>query len=119
MNRYKAGESERSGPHRRVEGILDDMGISYMSEEPFPPYKIDILLPEFWVAIEVDGPFHSKNKDRIRDQFILEYFYLPIMRINAKKWLQREWLKKEITEFIEEWAETSEERKQECRKHRP
>lgn len=119
MKKYKAGDVERSGPHRRIEGILDDMGLSYMSEERFLPYQVDILLPEFWVAIEVDGPFHSKSKDAIRDRFILEYYKVPIMRINAKRWLGKDIIKKEIIEFIEEWAETSEERKEECRKHRP
>src|SRR5688572_7405493 len=114
MSFYRAGEKQRSGPHRRIEAILDEMGLSYLSEEPFPPYVVDILLPEFWVAIEVDGPFHSKTKDKIRDAWILEYFNIPIMRINSKIWQQKDFIKKQIIEFLEDWADSSELRKQEA-----
>jgi very-short-patch-repair endonuclease len=111
MKPYKAGDTERSKPHRRIENILDQMGLNYLSEFKFPPYIVDIYLPEWHLAIEVDGPFHSKGKDYVRDRYILEFDGVPILRINATIWNSTTKLKAMILKFIEDNAVEVEERK--------
>lgn len=93
---------ERSGPHKRVEKILDNMGIAYMSEYPMPPYILDIFLTEWKLCIEVDGPLHSKKRDSIRDQWLLEARGVHTLRINAKIWQSSQSIQSKILSFIEE-----------------
>lgn len=102
---------ERSGPHRRVEKILDEMNVSYLSEYPFPPYTVDIYLPEWRIGIEVDGPLHSKAKDKVRDNYLDAWYQVPILRIDAKRWHKSKNIEEQILAFIEEHADTAEERK--------
>lgn len=102
---------KRSGPARRVESILDEMDISYEPEQEFPPYAVDIYLTEWHVAIEVDGPFHTKPKDRVRDRYLEKWYALPVRRLNSTRWQQKGKIKQLITDFIELHAETAAERK--------
>lgn len=101
----------RSGPHRRVEQILDKIGISYISEHPFPPYTVDIYLPEWRIACEIDGPLHSKAKDKVRDNYLEAWYLLPVLRISAKVWQNSNKIEKQILAFIEQYAESSDDRK--------
>lgn len=106
-----ATPSQRSGPHRRVEKILDGMDINYSSEEGFPPYTLDIYLPEWHLAIEVDGPAHSVKKDEVRDRWFLEFHGIPTLRLDATLWFRTATIEAKIIAFIEEHADTVEERK--------
>lgn len=103
--------SERSGPHRRVEAILDEMDINYSSEERFVPYTLDIYLPEWHLAIEIDGPGHSVKRDGVRDKWFLEAHGIPTLRLDAKIWQGKNPIKERIIQFIEEHAETVDSRK--------
>lgn len=103
--------SQRSGPHRRVEQILDTMGISYISEHPFPPYTVDIYLPEWRLGIEIDGPLHSKAKDKVRDNYLDAWYQVPILRLDAKRWHKRTNIQSQIVAFIELHAESTDDRK--------
>lgn len=105
------GETQRSGPHRRVEKILDKMGISYISEYPFPPYTVDVYLPEWRLCIEIDGPLHSKAKDKVRDNYLEAWYLLPVLRISAKIWQSSKKIEEQITVFIEEQCESTDDRK--------
>lgn len=104
---------ERSRPHRRVENILNDMGVSFMSEVAyFPPYKLDIFLPKYHLCIEVDGPYHLRKHDKTRDEWMRQRYGIETMRIKAKgKWLSQGKLEKDIKDFIVEWQNDIEERK--------
>lgn len=105
--------SWRSNPHRRVEKALQKMGVSYISEnEDFPPYTLDLYLNDFHLCIEVDGPKHSTKKDTVRDQWILERYGIPTLRIKTKgSWQNQLKLEKEILAFLEEYADSYKERK--------
>lgn len=103
--------SERSGYHRRVERILDEMKLNYMSEEPFPPYKVDILLTAAWAAIEVDGPFHKAKHDKVRDQYLLEHYKLPILRLKQKVLTRKSYIEEEVMKFFETHLDSAPERK--------
>ena len=101
----------RSGPHRRVEKILDSMGISYLSEQSFPPYTVDIYLPEWRLAIEVDGPLHSKPKDKVRDNYLNAWHQVPVLRLDAKRWHKSKNIEEQIIACIELHAESTDDRK--------
>lgn len=111
--------SARSGPHRRVERLLDEMDINYSSEERFIPYTLDIYLPEWHLAVEIDGPMHSKTKDATRDRWFLEAHGIPTLRLDAKIWQNKESIKTKIIMFIEEHADTVEIRKDASRQRPP
>ena len=107
-------ERERTGPHRRVEKILDEMGVSYISEYmAFAPYKVDIYLPEFHAVIEIDGMGHSRRLDRDRDLYIENVYHAPTLRINAtstklgQESMRVDTLRPTILDFIEKWATTA------------
>jgi very-short-patch-repair endonuclease len=99
--------------------MLDVLEINYLSEQPFPPYTVDVYLPEWHLGLEIDGPFHQKSRDESRDKFIEVYFGLPILRFNvANGWVTRSRLKEEVTAFIEKHEATTEERKALARSRR-
>jgi very-short-patch-repair endonuclease len=64
-------DKELSGPHRLVLSYLRKNGISVVSEYPITvkghTYRLDCFLPDYLVAVEVDGPQHSRKKDQTRD----------------------------------------------------
>ena len=106
---------ERSKPHRRVESYLDESGISYLSEQEFSPYTVDIYLPEWHLGIEVDGPFHTKTKDKIRDQWLEERYGLLLIRLDMKFWRSKQYINDNILAFIEKYADTCIDRKSQWR----
>jgi very-short-patch-repair endonuclease len=101
----------RSKPHRRIESILEEMNINFDSEKPFPPYSVDIYLPEWHLGIEADGPYHSKNKDKGRDTWLNERFGLILLRIDVKIWHNKRYIQDKIIEFIENNSDSLTERK--------
>ena len=70
--------------HKRVMNSLEAKGIECMEEVPFPPYTVDIYVPAFHIAVEVDGPQHSEKKDTKRDNYLLWTYKLWIFRISDK-----------------------------------
>jgi very-short-patch-repair endonuclease len=110
-------DSERTRPHRRVEQCLDDMGISYMSEYDFPPYRVDVYLPEWHLGVEIDGPYHNKKRDNVRDLWLFQWLGLKMLRIDAVKWKSKDKLKLILLKFIEEQCGEAEERKALWRSH--
>lgn len=101
----------RSKPHRQVEKHLQKIGLSYLSEKDFPPYIVDIYLPEWHIGIEIDGPFHSKNKDKVRDKYLMIHYGLPVIRFGLPEITFKN-LEPKITAFIEEHEPTAWDRKE-------
>lgn len=102
--------SQRSKPHRHVEQVLNSMKVSFMSEvAEFPPYTLDIYLPELHSCIEIDGSGHYPKKDNKRDEYLLETFGIDTFRIKAKgAWSNQELLKNNILAFMIETSQTYE-----------
>lgn len=87
------------------------MGLNFVSEFPeFPPYQLDVYLPEWHLAIEIDGPYHLRKHDIVRDNWMRERYGVETLRI--KSFLTKEKTTKTILEFIEQHADTTETRKQ-------
>jgi very-short-patch-repair endonuclease len=103
----------RSNPHRHVEKVLEKLQIMFFSEHSeFPPYRVDTYLPDYHLAVETDGPQHSPNKDAVRDQWLLERYYLPTLRIKTKgPWQKFAKIEQQVIAFLEEHQDTVEERK--------
>lgn len=106
---------ERSGAHRKVEEIVKDMGLSFMSEQHFSPYTVDIYLPEWHIAVEIDGPLHVQSKDEKKDEYLLQEFALPVLRINTKRAFRIESIEDRILEFIDLNCENVDVRKEKWR----
>lgn len=105
-------EVSLSKQHRRVLKRLDELQISYIAEYPLGQYSLDIYLPEWHAAIEVDGPFHSPRRDALRDQRLFERFGVKTYRIDTRKpgWYRR--LEFFMREVIEDAARDADERRQ-------
>lgn len=90
-------------PHKRALAILDQHRISYEVEKQFGTKYVDIYLPDFGVAIEIDGPFHNKRRDAQRDAYLFEQYGLRIVRIQVKTgWINV--LKDELERLFSECA---------------
>lgn len=104
----------RSRPHRKVESVLEELGISFFTEhDEFPPYRLDNYLPEFHLAVETDGPSHSARKDQVRDEWLKQRYGIETLRIKTKgAWSSKAKLEATIMAFIREHSDTVKERKQ-------
>jgi len=105
--------------HRDLIKRLEGRGLSVMEEIPFPPYTVDIYLPDFHAAVEVDGPQHSAVADSQRDNALWDVYYLPVFRIGtgevSKTWL---WLP-HLQVFLERHRATRHDRWEECKVKTP
>lgn len=101
--------SERSGIHRQVERYLEREHLNFVSEAQFPPYQVDIYLPEWHLAVEIDGPFHLQKHDRFRDQVLRDTYGLLVLRIGYKH-LSRDKVMRAVKQFIEQNADSTQRR---------
>lgn len=69
--------------HRIVARWLDEMGIQWTEEYPAAQYSIDLFLNETRQAVELDGPYHNKVKDRIRDENLAKCCGISTVRIKV------------------------------------
>lgn len=80
-----------SGPpvnqyHRQVCQWLRELGIPYVEEFAVEPYSVDIYLPELRRAVEVDGPWHRRGRDLVRDEVIgLEGIEVVRVKVGTRK----------------------------------
>ena len=47
-----------------------DTGIGANPQEDFPPYVVDVYVPDLQLAIEIDGPLHLSKRDKKRDEIL-------------------------------------------------
>lgn len=102
--------------------LLREMGIDavaeYRLETPHGTYWLDIYLPDYHAAIEVDGPQHSRRRDRRRDGRVWAS-WVPVMRVSHEFVLaslrddgERRLLEETVREFCRDWAPSAGERRQ-------
>lgn len=99
-----------SDVHMKVIKILEKINLGVLEEVPFPPFCADLYLQDYHVIIEVDGPQHSKKQDKKRDDYLLQEYNLPTLRIKIKDLEDRTRLIHKIYEFLYEWADDADER---------
>lgn len=102
-----------TGGQRAVAEAVRELGLMPGMEQEFPPYFVDVYIGEAHVGIEYDGPgWHSLGKrDRERDSFLMENYFLPILRVETDKTAE---LVPLIKEFVDRWAPNAKRRKEKC-----
>jgi len=90
--------------------ILEEIGFIVDMEVPVFPYKADILLRKEWVVIEYDGAHSFKKRDKKRDEYLIEHYKLPTLRITQLSPKQE--LIKKIADWISTWEESAKERRE-------
>jgi len=65
-----------------VASWLKEAGFGTTLEEDFPPYVVDVYIPDLHLGIELDGPHHFRKRDAIRDENLLSEYSLEIWRFN-------------------------------------
>lgn len=78
------GLTRLTNPHKEVIRQLQLRGLEVSRETLFEPYTVDIYLPKYHAAIEVDGPQHVAEDDEERDRLLWEMYYLPVHRISIE-----------------------------------
>ena len=73
--------TELTAPHKAVLRYLQQRGLDVWWEIEFPPYRVDLYLPRYHAAVEVDGPLHTREKDEERDENLLAEYRLPVHHI--------------------------------------
>ena len=82
-----------TGAHLAVIKALEKNGLGVMEEIEFPPYRVDVYLPKYHAAVEVDGPMHSERADRRRDRELYAAYSLHVFHVDAtdarspKRWM--------------------------------
>ena len=59
-------------------------GLGANSQEDFPPYVVDVYIPDMKLCIEIDGPLHLSRRDRKRDQELKNNYGVDIWRLPLK-----------------------------------
>ena len=72
-----------SDAHARVIRLLEARGLCVQEEIDFPPFRVDIYLPDHHACVEVDGPHHGARADHRRDAELLRVYALPTFRIEV------------------------------------
>ena len=65
-----------------VASWIKEAGFGTTLEEDFPPYVVDVYIPDLHLGIELDGPHHFRKQDAIRDENLLSEYNLEIWRFN-------------------------------------
>ena len=60
-------------------------GLGANPQEDFPPYVVDVYVPDLDLAIEVDGPLHLRKSDKKRDLHLKTEYGVDTWRIPLKK----------------------------------
>ena len=105
-------ETERTGWHRKVEKWIEGRHRYDSEVTDFSPYKLDVYLPDVHACIEIDGPVHSRKRDAIRDDVMLEQYGVVTLRLAARKGLRKADTISRIEDFIRNWLPSKDERYQ-------
>lgn len=89
--------------HRKVIKRLERINLKVMVEIDFPPYKVDIYIPDAHMAVEVDGPHHSETKDKKRDKYLMDTYNLPVIRLSIGQAHKAHIVKEVVQEAHDKW----------------
>lgn len=110
MRNKDTHRTQFTGGHLYILKMLKELGISHSSEKEFSPYRVDVYLDRYHVAIEYDGAQHFRKQDLKRDERLMDMYSLPVLRMS--EWRSKSELKDTILRFVSKWQESSERRKE-------
>ena len=64
-----------------VAAWIREAGFGTSLEEDFPPYVVDVYIPDLHLGIELDGPPHFRKQDAIRDERLLSEYEPELWRL--------------------------------------
>jgi len=64
-----------------INKIIEDMGFVTDMEKEFLPYQVDVYVYSIHAAVEYDGAHSFKKKDEKRDEYLMEKYNLPVLRL--------------------------------------
>jgi len=111
--------TELTDIHRKVVRRLERINIPCMVEVDFPPYKIDIYIPDAHIGVEVDGPHHSEKKDKKRDKYLMDTYNLPIIRLTMGQAKKAHSVKEIVQEKHDRWIWSAKDRFEEKKEAMP
>ena len=92
-------------------------GYRIQEELDFPPYRVDVYLPQFHVAVEADGPLHrgraTMRHDVARDDFLRRRYSLPVVRFTEED-IKSNFFRASLDQQIWAFAADSNERRREA-----
>lgn len=67
-----------------IKDFLDGMDIKYIPQCPVDKYRIDLYIPKFNIALEIDEEEHKYKKeyDKIRQKYIEKQIHCKFIRVN-------------------------------------
>ena len=83
----RSAPRKKDTPHQyMMASWIKEAGFGSMLEEDFPPYVVDIYIPDLQLGIELDGPIgHFKKRDRERDEYLFSEYDIVIWRYQNKE----------------------------------
>ena len=97
--------------HVAVVKALERVGLGLQVEVEFPPYRVDIYLPDYHLVVEVDGPVgHSGRENDRRDKALWRAYGLRTLRVHHN--IKTEQLVAEVRRTIKEWGHDAATRKE-------
>jgi len=111
--------TEMSDLHRELTRLLQNWGLELMDEVPFPPFQVDIYVPQAHVAIEADGPQHNRRADERRDEKLFELYDLPVIHVTDEAIAEQASLRYALLAHIGIYMQTAEQRLTRCKAKLP
>ena len=96
--------------HRALTTWLESYGIELQDEVDFPPYRVDIYLSKYHLALEADGPDHHAKATLERDEELLARYHLPVMHVTEELFKNKRLLTSRLLGFMVECQKTAVER---------
>ena len=98
--------------HKKLVEILNEIGLMVETEVQVEPYSLDCYEYDCHIGFEADSKVtHMKGRDRKRDNFIMQKYNIPILRIYDTEMKNKEEVTQKILGFIEHWYESAEVRR--------
>lgn len=94
--------------HLALTRLLEDLGYVVEEEREFSPYSVDCYVERLHVAFEFDGPHHSKRRDEKRDDRLMAWYALPVIRVDVQG--REAMLGQLVTGLLRHWESSAAER---------
>ena len=110
-------ETFRTKLHQELVRRVELAGYTVQEELDYPPYRVDVYVPQFHVALEADGPLHrgraTMRKDVERDDFLRRRYQLPVIRFTEEE-IKSDFFRASLDQQLYAFASDSDERRRQA-----